>query len=243
MLALSLVCLLGGRASADDSAKAVVEKAIKAHGGEQNLTKFRAADLQVKGVISSQGMEIDFTARIQSQLPNKVREELNLEVMGRKIAAVRVFDGKKGWESAQGMTRELEGDDLNEMKDDVLENYVQSLVPLLKDKRFTISLIGDDKVDDKAVVGVKVAVKNGKDLKLFFDKDSGLLLKFQHKFKSAAVTTEVDSEVFFSDYKDVNGLKVAMKQLTKHDGKKFVDMEFTDAKILEKLDDSTFAKP
>jgi hypothetical protein len=35
--------------AADDDAKAILEKAIKAHGGEDNLTKYKAGMMKVKG--------------------------------------------------------------------------------------------------------------------------------------------------------------------------------------------------
>jgi hypothetical protein len=54
---------------------------------------------------------------------------------------------------------------------------------------------------------------------------------------------EVSEESYFGNYKDVSGTKQAMKLNVKHDGKKFIDCEVTDIKLLEKVDDATFAKP
>jgi hypothetical protein len=241
-IALALFCLLGGRAAADDNIKAVIEKAIKAHGGEQNLSKYQALEQKVKGSVSFQGMELQVSGSLVAQFPDKVREELNLEIMGQNITIVHVFDGKLGWESAMGNTRELGGDELNEMKGNMFENYLGNLVPLLKDKNLTVTLIGDDKVDDKQVIGLKVSAKDQKDIKLYFDKDSGMLLKTERKTLDPS-KMEVNSETFYSDYKDFNGVKQPMKQVTKHDGTKFLDLNVTDCKVLEKVDDSNFAKP
>jgi hypothetical protein len=241
LIGLALVCMLGGRAGADDSAKAVIEKAVKAHGGQENLNRYRAVEMKCQGTIFDQGMEIGFTGRIAGQLPDKFREELNLEFNGRNIAAIRVFDGKRGWDSNNGQTEELTGAKLNGLKDEAYENYIEVFLPLLSDKRFKVALIGDDKVEDKPAVGVKVSAKGHKDVKLYFDKESGMLVKSVHTMDRDM--REQTTEAFFYDYKPVHGAMVAMKQITNRDGKKFIELKVNDCNVREKLDDSTFAKP
>lgn len=241
-VALGFTCLLALRAGADDQVKAVIEKAVKAHGGEANLTKYKAVVQSGKGVLALQGMELEFTATISGQLPDKVREEIHLESMGQKLDIIRVFNGKEGWTAGMGQTQPFSDAEIKEAKNSMFENYVENLVPLLKDKELKVELIGDDKVDDKPVVGVKVSAKDQNEIKLYFDKDSGLLVKSARK-AIGPNEMEVLSESFYQDYKDVSGIKVPMKETTKHDGAKFLEINVTDAKVLEKLDDSTFAKP
>jgi len=240
-IALAFFCLLGGRAGADDNVKAVIEKAIKAHGGEEKLTKFKAIDTKASGTISQGGMEIEFTAHIIGQLPDKIREEINLEIMGRKVSVIRAYDGKKGWKSANGQIDDLSDAEVKEIKDELFGNYIESLMPLLKDKDLKVTLIGDDKIDDKPVVGIKVTKEGQRDAKLYFDKDSGLLVKSEHKTDHDG--QEVNSETISSDFKSVDGLMEAMKVVTNLDGKKFLELKVTDCKVLEKVDDSNFAKP
>ena len=54
---------------------------------------------------------------------------------------------------------------------------------------------------------------------------------------------DVSQDVFYSDYKEVDGIKRAMKTKILRDGKKFLEMETSDFKPVEKLDDKVFAKP
>jgi hypothetical protein len=54
---------------------------------------------------------------------------------------------------------------------------------------------------------------------------------------------EVTEESFFSDYKEVQGTKQAMKFTTKRDGKPYLEGEITEYHPAEKLDDSVFAEP
>jgi len=238
-IALALFC---GTAVAQDDVNAIVEKAIKAHGGEANLSKYKASKLKAKGTMSAMGMDLDFTVDAAAQLPDKMRNEIKLEVMGQAVTIIQLYDGKKGWVSIMGQEKELEGDDLADMKDQLFGDYLDSLVPLLKDKQLKLEMLDEIKVDGKPAVGIKVSAKEHKDTKMYFDKGSGILLKSERRGRDPTMQ-EVNAETFFRDYKDISGVKQPMKVLVKHDGKKYMEAQITDAKLFEKLDDSEFKKP
>jgi hypothetical protein len=241
-LALTVLTFVGAAAQAQD-AKAVIEKAVKAQGGEDNLKKFPAARVKAKGSMELMGVEIEFSLDSSVQNPDKFRNDINLEVMGQKITIVQVYNGKKGWQSMLGQTMEVEGDQLDDLKEEAYGNYLEQLFPLLHDKQFELKAVDGEKVDDKPTDGVKVTSKGHKDVTLFFDKDSGLLVKSRKKSKDPNGGQEVEAETFYKDYKEVNGTKQSMKQLLKHDGKKFLEAEVTDMKLMDKIDASTFDKP
>jgi len=240
-LTLALFCLFVARASADDKANAVIEKAIKAHGGQANLTKYKAVKVKVVGVAFEDGKEFRFTGSIAGQLPDKLREEIQIDLGEQKVTSIRVLNGRKGWRSENGKTEELKGADLDRAKDEEYQNYLENLVPLLKDKQIQVSLIGDDKVNDKPVTGVKISAKGYTDRKFFFDKESGLLVKIEQTMERDGRQMNIES--FFSDYKPINGVMFAMKQAVHRDGQKYIQNDATDCQVLEKLDNSTFAKP
>jgi hypothetical protein len=112
-----------------------------------------------------------------------------------------------------------------------------------KDKSRELSLVGEDKVDGRPVVGIRVASKGHKDISLFFDKETGLLSKFVHRTASPMSDQEVTEERIIQEYQEVDGLKVAKKALINHDGKKFIEVEVLEVKLMEKADDSEFTKP
>ena len=66
-LAAALVVLTAGAARAEEKAdsKAVIEKAIKAAGGEEKLAKFKAATFKMKGKWYGMGDGIDYTERLR----------------------------------------------------------------------------------------------------------------------------------------------------------------------------------
>ena len=79
---LAVAVLLGvspAARAADDDPKEIIAKAIKAHGGEEHLTKYKAAKMKAKGKINIPGVgEVEFTQETAYMLPDKFREGLDI---------------------------------------------------------------------------------------------------------------------------------------------------------------------
>jgi len=96
-LQLAAVGLFVGLAGAQDGqseARAVVEKAIKAHGGEAYLTKYKAATLKIKGRLEVLG-GFDLTQEMRFQLPDRFRQDSEFEIMGQQIRSSVIYNGGK----------------------------------------------------------------------------------------------------------------------------------------------------
>ncbi len=247
-----LVLVLAGPARADDQAelKAFIDKAVKAAGGEANLAKYRASAWKAKGKIHVMGASLDYTGEWHEFDDAKARFSIDLDVMGQQIRQTNVVNGDKGWIkiSVGGMdvmndqmTKEM----LDEAKEEFHHGRILSLRAFaLKDKDLELSPVGEVKVNDKPCLGIRVTKNGRRDVSLFFDKETHLLLKAQMRVKDFTVGgNEVDQEFLFSDYKDFGGLKQAVKFVMNRDGKPFLDAEVTEYKHEEKLDDSLFQKP
>lgn len=243
ILSVTLCVLVGfaQRSLAADEPKAIIEKAIKAYGGEDKLSKLKAGQSKSKGKIELFG-GLSFTQESSHQVPGKLKEVTSMEVMGNQVTITMVFNGKEGWISAMGQTQAMEGKMLDEMKEGIHLARVSRLVTL-KDKEFELKPLGEVKVRDKAAVGVKVTSKGHRDIGLYFDKTSGLLAKVEHRGVDPQSGAEFNEERFMSDYKATSGIQTPRKLLIHRDGKKFMEVEVEEVKILDKIDDSEFAKP
>jgi hypothetical protein len=113
----------------------------------------------------------------------------------------------------------------------------------LKDKKLKAALIGEAKVNDKPAIGVKISKEGQKDVDFYFDKKTGLVAKIERRARDVQSGQEVTEERFITEYQDSGGRKVAKKLVVHRDGKKFLEAEVTEVKLLEKLDDSEFAQP
>jgi hypothetical protein len=244
-LTLTSATLFGSTARAEDSAdaRAIVDKAIQAVGGAEKLLKVDALTWKAKGKFSGLGEPIDFTGTWAVQpAKNQISVSIQLEFNGMQIKHVQVFDGTKGWVATMGDVKDMDESTLAESKEEVYASRIASLAGL-KDPKVKITSIGDSKVDDRAVAGIKVTSESHKDISLYFDKETGLLIKALRKVKAMS-GEDVDQEALFSDFKvDSDGIKRPKKQEMKRDGKDFISMEITDLKAVDSLPGSTFAKP
>jgi hypothetical protein len=241
-----LALATAGAARADEPAatRAIIEKAIQARGGEDKLAQMKAMTFKSKGKFYTMGEGADYTGEWAIQPPDKVRVQLEAEPGGMKFTFLFVFDGKQGWMKINDTTIDLDEDALTEAKEDIHAGRVETLVPLLKDKRFELSPLADAKVDGHPVVGVRVAHNGHRDIKLYFDKKIGLLLKNERMIKDQTFGgQERTQETLHSDYKDVKGVKQPLKLLIKRDGDKHLEGVITDFQMKDKLDDAVFAKP
>jgi hypothetical protein len=79
-------------------------------------------------------------------------------------------------------------------------------------------------------------------VKLYFDKESGLLVKTESRVKDDN-GQEVTEETLLSDYRDVQGTRQAMKQTVRRDGQPYLECEITECRLAERLDAGVFARP
>jgi hypothetical protein len=238
--AVVLALAVTAKAKADDAdqARAIIDKAIKAVGGEEKIAKFKTQTWKNKGTYYGMGDGVPYTAIYAVSWPDKSR----FEVEGGFI--IVAINGDKGWMQAMGgEVHEFTKEEMVEQKDGQHHGLVTTLLPL-KDKAYTLSLLDETKVADKPAVGVKVSCKDRRDVNLYFDKDSGLLVKSESKVKVPEEgNKEVNQETLYDDYQQVEGAWIAMKIAVFRDGKKYAEGENFDIKIVDKLDEKLFAKP
>src|SRR5262249_29657810 len=103
-LLLGLSLAIPARADEQADLKAIVEKAVKASGGEEKLTKFKAMNMKMKGKFYGMGDGIDYTMEIWVQQPGQSKSEVSFEANGMKFTFAQVLNGDKGWTSIAGQT-------------------------------------------------------------------------------------------------------------------------------------------
>jgi hypothetical protein len=238
-----LAFLIPVRADEDAQLREVVEKAIKAHGGLDNLTKFKASSEKQKGKFHGMGQPLDYTSDTSLQLPGRFRIEVRSKVGDQEFAFIQVIAGDKGWIKFGDNTQELDKDMMAEAKEQMNSANISHL-SCLKDKEYKLSPLGEVKVGDRPAIGVRVEHKGYRDVSLFFDKEKGLLLKTETRGKDVMQGgQEFTTTTFYDDYKKVEGMLVAHRVTIERDGKPYIDGEATEVTLSEKLDDSVFEKP
>jgi hypothetical protein len=244
MLVTGLVAGLGSSAGAQGSkdVDAILDKAIKALGGEKALSSMNAATWKGKGKITFGDSDNDFSIQGTVQGLEQFRQEFEGEFGGNKVKGVTVLNGDKAWRVFADMSMELDKDGVANEKRSVYLVVIPAKILPLKGKDFKVEVAPDEKVEGKPAAGLKITPTDGKVFKLYFDKETGLPVK-----QVAAVVgfagDEFTQETTFSNYKDIKGLKKAMKVENKRDGEKFMAVEYTEFQVLDKVDPKLFAQP
>jgi hypothetical protein len=238
VLVISGIVIPASQARADDQAdaRAIVAKAIKAAGGEEALKKHSATRSKESGTYYGMGGDgFPYTGEYAVQWPHQWR----MDIAGVFMIGL---NGDKGWISANGETRDMSAEELKIQQDAHYFRWIATLLPL-KDKKFKLATAGETKLSDRAAVGVRVSAEKHADISLYFDKESGLLVKTEHRAHSEEQSKEVNEETFLSDHKEIDGAQIATKIVIKRDGERYIEAETLELKAVGKLDDGVFAKP
>jgi len=226
----------------DKDPKAILDKAIKVLGGEEKLKKVEAISWTTKGTLTINGNENDIKTHAIAKGLDHYRRESEAEFNGEPRKFFIVVNGDKGWRKFGEEPMEMDDERLAIEKRNVyLEVLPATLVPL-KGNNYKLEAAGEESVDGKPAVGIKVTGPDQKDFTLYFDKESGLPVKMAAKVVGFQ-GSEHAQETTYKDYKDLDGIKKATKVESKRDGEDFLKAEVTEFKVLDKVEPSSFSEP
>jgi outer membrane lipoprotein-sorting protein len=240
---LSIGLIFAGSLRADEQdVKAILEKAMKALGGEDKLAKVKAVNFKAKGTITFNGNDNDVSTETTVMGLQQRRAEFEGDFNGNRFKGITVINNDKGWRKFGDMASDLDAGALaNEKRGIYLQLVPMTIVPL-KGEGFKVESAGEEKVGDKPAVALKVTAPDGKDFKLWFDKESGLPVKLVARVMGFQ-GQESTQETTLSDYQESDGIKRAGKVEVKRDGQPFVSQQVTTFKVLDKVDPKTFEQP
>jgi hypothetical protein len=172
-----------------------------------------------------------------------MRVTIDASLEGTPTRLVWVLNGDKGWVKFNDNVQAMNKEALAEEREQYYAGWVATLLPL-KDGTFELAPFGDSVVGDRPAVGVKVSQKGHRDVSLYFDKETGFLLKRESRIKDdRASGKEVVQEVLYSDFNESEGVRRPARITVKRDGKLYIEEVISEYKPIEKLAESTFAKP
>ena len=107
LLPLLSAALLGpvraGRADETDEARALLTRAVKAHGGKETLAKYKCGQSKNKGKIQLPGVgEVEFTQEVAYMQPDRFRETVEMTIAGQRIKVVGPGQAGAGSPGAPG---------------------------------------------------------------------------------------------------------------------------------------------
>ncbi len=204
-LAWSLILVIGPIAALAraQEPRAIVEKALNAIGGEEKIRPIKAIQSGIKGTLIDQD-NASFHGTLVTQLPSRFKFELSMDVNGNPVHMIVALDGDRAWERINEEMQDVSPVELEDMRQSSYVDYLASLVPLLHDPELHLSLTDPENVDGSPAVGIKITAKGHPDVRLYFDRSTGVLVKTQQRRVDPATKKEVLREEVLGDYRVVD---------------------------------------
>jgi len=226
------------RADEPPAVKAVLDRAIQAVGGADKLAQLKA------GVWTTRAAGRQNETKLYGQLPGQFRLESERTVDGQPVTVVRVIDGNSGWVKDGSGVRPMSAEQVAGMKATYYHKAAAQVLLPLREPGTTLTPLGESTVNDRPVVGVRVLRKDVPELKLFFDKETGLVTKTEARVRERPNGPEVLMEEYYSDFREINlGVKLPFKTKTVRDGRPVREIEMTGFRAMPKLDEALFKTP
>ena len=230
-------------AGAAEEGRKILAKALAAKGGEKVVSAIKTLSLEgtAQGAVQDpQGNRQKFVAQVKRfyMAPRRMRRDMDIE-NGKVVSAI-VLDGNSAWayESQGGKSGvgELPPAFVQALNEQLWRD--QEFVLLrFKEKGAVVTALADKKIDGLDHHVVRVSRADGSAATtLFIAKKTYLLSRMTYAAQGASA---VES---FSDYRDVDGVKVAHRRVTT-DAMTTFDVTMTKVKINPELDAKLFEKP
>ena len=239
--ALVAVVLAWAPVASAQTVDEVIEKSIAAMGGRPAMEKIKTRSMTGTLSMSTPAGDIPGTVEVQNAAPNKMRLVIKADLSAFGAGPLLIdqrFDGTSGY-----MINSLQGD--QPIAGDQLENMKANSFPHpfldYKARGVSATLAGKEKVGDRDAFVVVFEPTTGSPIRQFIDAESFLPVRSVVKL-STPQTGELEQTADFSDFRDVDGVKVPFS-LRLTNAMQGITMTFAKAENNIAIDDKTFVKP
>jgi hypothetical protein len=236
-----LISCVTNALSGQEPPRAILQKAIKAHGGEKNLSRTLKGYVRGKSVFERSGNKMRMEWDETFELPEKIRQKVEGQDKDGPFTLQYAVVNGKGW--IQFNKEKIKDYDGKMLPLEKCWNAVLALLPRLLGGEFELSPLPDANLNGAKAVGILVEGEHA-DWELYFDAITGLLVKWKGTSQLPGLEgKEIEAETFLKNYRDVDGIKFPMAIVAYRDGKKTIDMEILEIKFLDQIDPKTWARP
>ena len=210
-------------------AEQLLDKYVQALGGTAAIEKISSRVMKGTIEFGEQSMPIDIYAKDPER-----RISFAHTPNGDSVTA---FDGHEGWLSSPGRPPHfMQGSEIDAASIDADLHLATHLPQMFS----AMQVDGHEKIGDREAY-VVVGERQGKTpLKLYFDEQSGLLLRLV-RFGETAVGW-LPTQIDYADYREADGIKVPYRWTLARPNGRFT-IQLTELKQNVPIDDAKFAKP
>ncbi len=207
----------------------ILSKHLLALGGKDNLLKIKTTC--IKGKVNYGGLQGEFTS--YSQFPDLSRQDIDFKMFQMSTGT----DGKTYWSKDQnGKIKQLEKiERFYAWSETYFSNYLYFFPEQYKRE---LNYLGEEKDSSNQYYIMEIKPEDGNPRKLFINKDTYLLDKYQQKMDIDITTS------YLTDYREIEGIKIPFHtRVTTGKPQYDVEIEITDLKFNSEVDPSIFQMP
>jgi hypothetical protein len=175
---------------------------------------------------------VPFTSEVTVRLPGKFKSVVQMKEGDRTRVVIHEVDGDTLTITADGKPQQVQGSHANQLRQTLELESVMRLAPLLDEKAYALTALGEYQLNDRPVVGVQVKGSGQRDVKLYFDKLTALLVKAEQKIDGGD-GKDVVQETFYRDHREFGGRRRPGRAAVYRDGRKVMEAELIDAVPLD----------
>jgi hypothetical protein len=242
LVVAAMVLVMGPAAAAEQSATEVIERSLTALGGRGAHGKLQSRSATGTITLSTPAGDIAGTLELLNAVPNKARLLLkaDLSALGAgELVVDQRFDGDAGFvlDSLQG-NRAVTGNQLDNMRNSSFPH------PFLdyKDRGTSAQLAGKETVGGRDAYVVVFDPVSGSQARNYIDAETYLPIKTVMKVDVPQLGQEVEQTTEFSDYKEVDGVKIPFRIRTTSSIQS-ITITLNSVEHNVKVDESLFVKP
>ncbi len=225
-------------ASESDIAKAkeILAAAVDAHGGLDKLTAVKNAVSESNSTVNTPAGKADLNVKFLHLFPDKLRQDV--ETPQGKMSYV--FDGKTVYVVSSMGTQPLPPEISKSFNDSVFRETIPLLINLTQNI-IPVQYSGTEEVQGNPAAILLVKQPSGEMLKIFISEETHLIVKYAFRETEQGVT--LNKEQHFSDYRDVNGVKMPYHIVQTVNGNPYIENRISSIEFNTGLDETLFEIP
>ena len=199
--------------------------AARAAMGGKELMKVKDVTISADAVMSTpQGdvsLKTESTMNLSGKMLNKIQSAMGEMTVG--------FDGQAGWMGMGNQTRQMPASQTGELNAAMFRQSI-ALLQNFDKPGYTVQALGPAQIEGRPTEVVAIGEPaSSLQIKVFIEPSTNLIL--MKRYTAALMGPPTETEEFYSDYRDIKGVKMPFRIVTKQGGKVGADMTVTDVKM------------
>jgi len=204
----------------------ILKKVIEAAGGVEAFGKIDNFRIKTESKIFGQRSTIELVVSETVKLPNKTKQVFELAT-GQRI---QVLNGETGWSKTGETVTDISNAEMREMKRGLFRDAI-NLFKRFDGTELSVQYWGNEVVKKDTLFILNIKNNSGDFFKLYVNSKTYLIEKKSYHGGGPEMVILATLEEIYSDYHEVDGVKIPFHTVVKANGKKFIESNVVEAEF------------